>query len=115
MPENKNKKDHDELYCSSCGVIIKKEAEICPKCGVRQKHKNDDFDKPAGRRKYLVALLLSIFVGTLGIDRFYMGLIGTGILKLLTLGGCGIWYVIDIILIATNTLKDGDGKFLQKD
>jgi len=113
MPENK--KEHDEMFCSSCGAIIKKEAEICPKCGVRQKHRNDDFDKPLGKRNYLVALLLSIFVGSLGVDRFYMGLIGTGILKLLTLGGCGIWWLIDVILIALNSLKDGDGKFLHKD
>ena len=108
------KKSVDEKHCSSCGAIIKKEAEICPKCGVRQKNISED-DKPAGKRKYLVALLLSIFVGGIGVDRFYMGLVGTGILKLLTLGGCGIWWIIDLILIATNSLKDADGKFLQKD
>ncbi|MBI2546237.1 TM2 domain-containing protein [Candidatus Woesearchaeota archaeon] len=110
---SKKKKSHDEMYCSSCGAVIKKDAEICPKCGVRQKHKGNDIEKPAGRRKFLVALLLSIFLGSIGIDRFYMGLIGTGILKLLTLGGCGIWYIIDVILIATNSLKDADGKYLQ--
>ncbi len=69
--------------------------------------------KPIGERKFIVALLLSIFVGTLGVDRFYMGLVGTGILKLLTGGGCGIWWLIDVILIATNNLKDGDGKYLK--
>ena len=115
MPKEKEKVGHNEMFCSSCGNIIKREAEICPKCGVRQKHKNDDFDKPAGKRKYLPALLLSIFLGHFGIDRFYMGLTGTGILKLLTFGGCGIWWIIDVIQIATNSLKDGDGKFLQKD
>lgn len=72
-------------------------------------------NKPEGSRKFLVAVLLSVFVGSLGVDRFYMGLIGTGILKLLTLGGCGIWWLIDLILIATNNLKDADGKYLQKD
>lgn len=69
--------------------------------------------KVYGERSYLVAVLLTIFVGSLGVDRFYMGLIGTGILKLLTGGGCGIWTIIDIILIATNNLKDSDGKYLQ--
>ena len=61
------------------------------------------------RREFLVALLLSIFVGGLGIDRFYMGYIGLGILKLVTFGGCGIWSLIDIILIATRKLNDADG------
>ena len=68
-----------------------------------------------GKRNYVVALVLSIFVGALGVDRFYMGLIGTGILKLVTLGGFGIWYIIDIVLIATNSLKDADGKYLRMD
>lgn len=70
--------------------------------------------KPVGERKFIVALLLSIFLGTFGIDRFYMGLIGTGILKLLTGGGCGIWTIIDWVLIATNSLKDADGKYLSQ-
>jgi len=52
-------------------------------------------------KKWIVALLLSIFLGSLGIDRFYMGYVGTGILKLITFGGLGIWALIDIILIAT--------------
>ena len=57
-------------------------------------------------KSLVVALILSIFFGTLGIDRFYLGKIGTGILKLITLGGLGIWSLIDIILIATGTMRD---------
>ena len=57
----------------------------------------------------IVALILSIFHGELGIDRFYLGYIGLGILKLITFGGFGIWYFIDIILIATGKLKPKDG------
>ncbi|HIH04853.1 TPA: TM2 domain-containing protein [Candidatus Woesearchaeota archaeon] len=67
------------------------------------------------KRKFIIALLLSIFVGAFGVDRFYMGLIGTGILKLITLGGCGVWWLIDLILIATNQLRDADGNYLEKD
>lgn len=52
-------------------------------------------------KKWIAALLLSIFVGGVGVDRFYMGYVGTGILKLITLGGLGIWWLIDLILIAT--------------
>jgi len=52
-------------------------------------------------KNWVAALILSILVGSLGVDRFYMGYIGTGILKLITFGGFGIWWLIDLILIAT--------------
>jgi len=51
-------------------------------------------------KKWIIALLFSIFLGSLGIDRFYMEYVGTGILKLLTFGGFGIWWLIDLVLIA---------------
>ena len=60
-------------------------------------------------KEWLVTLLLSLFIGTLGVHRFYVGKIGTGILQLITLGGCGIWTLIDIIMIATGNFKDKDG------
>jgi len=62
------------------------------------------------QRDWLTALLLSIFLGTLGVDRFYLGHTGLGIAKLLTFGGCGIWALIDIILIATDQMKDAEGR-----
>jgi TM2 domain-containing membrane protein YozV len=65
-------------------------------------------------KDYLATLLLSIFVGMLGVDRFYLGNVGTGILKLVTLGGLGIWFVLDIFLIATKQMKDSEGKIVDK-
>lgn len=65
-------------------------------------------------KEWLTALLLSFFLGGLGIDRFYLGFTGLGILKLLTLGGCGIWALIDFIMIALNNVKDGRGLPLRK-
>ena len=65
------------------------------------------------RKSYLTALLLSIFVGGLGVDRFYLGHVGLGLAKLFTLGGCGVWYLIDIILIATRQVKDAQGRDLE--
>jgi TM2 domain-containing membrane protein YozV len=55
------------------------------------------------------ALILSVLVGGLGIDRFYLGYTGMGILKLLTAGCFGILYIIDIINIATGNLRPADG------
>lgn len=60
-------------------------------------------------KDWLVTLLLSLFLGSIGVHRFYVGKIGTGILQLITLGGCGIWTLIDIIMIVTGKFKDKDG------
>lgn len=50
---------------------------------------------------WILTLLMSLFFGTLGVDRFMMGHVGLGLLKLITGGGFGIWWLIDVILIAT--------------
>jgi TM2 domain-containing membrane protein YozV len=67
------------------------------------------------RRDWLATLLFAIFLGKLGIDRFYTGSIGLGIFKLLTCGGFGIWYIVDIVLIAVGSYRDGDGNLVAKD
>ena len=66
------------------------------------------------QKSWMVALLLSIFAGSLGVDRFYLGYIGLGVAKLLTCGGCGIWGLIDIIMIAMDKLPDANGQPLAK-
>jgi TM2 domain-containing membrane protein YozV len=66
------------------------------------------------QKKWSTALILSIILGTLGIDRFFLGYTVLGIVKLITLGGFGIWWLIDIFLIATNKLTDAKGQALAK-
>ena len=53
------------------------------------------------QKNQMTALILSFFFGTLGFDRFYLGCIGTGFLKLITFGGFGIWALVDFVRIAT--------------
>ena len=69
---------------------------------------------PATGKDWLTTLLLAIFLGSLGVDRFYAGHTGLGIFKLITCGGLGIWWLIDIILIATGAYKDKSGNPLVK-
>lgn len=61
------------------------------------------------RKQWLTALILSVVVGQLGIDRMYVGHVGLGILKLITCGGLGVWWIIDIALIATDKVNDSQG------
>lgn len=65
-------------------------------------------------KDFTVALLLSFFLGYLGIDRFYLGYTGLAIVKLLTFGGCGIWSLIDFILIIVGKLPSADGQPLAR-
>lgn len=60
----------------------------------------------AAPKDWLVALILALFFGVFGVHRFYTGKVGTGILMLVTAGGCGIWWLIDVIMIAAGTFTD---------
>ena len=64
-------------------------------------------------KSFLTTWLLSLLLGNLGVDRFYLGKIGTGIAKLLTAGGLGIWSIVDLIITLTGNTRDKDGRPLE--
>lgn len=97
-----------DRFCHNCGVETRPEQDFCIKCGVKL--------HGAGSSEYdwLTTLLLAIFAGTFGVHRFYTGHIAIGVVQLLTGGGCGIWYLVDIVLIATGQYTDSEGRALKR-
>lgn len=101
--------------CGGCGVWAFIDA-IMTGMGLRK----DAQGRPLARevvgtptKSQGTAYLLSIFLGSLGADRFYLGQTGLGIAKLCTCGGCGIWAMIDAIMIGCGAMKDAQGNSLK--
>ena len=98
-------------FCHACGAETNPLAEICIKCGVRLGTAGIAGDiSPKSR---LATTLLAWFLGEFGAHRFYLGKIGTAILMLFTLGGLGIWALIDFIIAVTGNMKDKEGKLIK--
>lgn len=91
----------NEHFCPNCGQIISNLARACPRCGAPTSFVSD--------KSRLAALLLCFFLGCFGVHRFYVGKIGTGLLELITIGGLGIWALVDFILIAVGEFTDKEG------
>ena len=100
-----------DKYCYNCKAETAPIASICMKCGVSLKHEN--LIDGEGQ-DWLTTLLLCFFLGVFGIHRFYTGHTAIGVVQLLTLGGCGIWALIDFIMIIVGSFKDAKGNLLVK-
>ncbi|MGM0607197.1 MAG: NINE protein [Candidatus Muiribacteriota bacterium] len=93
-------------FCSSCGYEFRGGENCCPKCG--KVINENKILKQELNTNWLITLLIAIFLGEFGVHRFINGKIGTGLLMLITFGGCGIWWLVDIILIATEQFTDAN-------
>jgi hypothetical protein len=102
-----NPKSDSQMYCHECGTLVSKNAIMCPSCGVGFSQGSRSGTGVDSR--FLVTILLCWFLGVFGIHRFYTGHTTIGILQLITLGGCGIWVLIDFIIIVTGNFKDAQG------
>ena len=75
-----------------------------------QKEKLLDTSTKTNSIDWLALFLLTFFVGVLGVHRFYVGKIGTGVLMLITLGGLGVWFLVDLILVVTGQFTNKEGQ-----
>lgn len=91
-------------------IQVKKEVKKLQKELEKQEMSPEASAQAPGEKSQLVALILVILVGALGIHRFYLGYTAIGIIQLLTLGGCGVWALIDLIRIAMGDLGPADGR-----
>ena len=107
-------------YCPACGRVVDAAAVVCPYCGVPQPAMpglglaglgGSGMDLALGSDKRIaVGVLLCFFLGVFGVHRFYAGRPVSGVLQLLTLGGLGVWWLIDMILWVTGSFRDGEGQ-----
>ncbi|KTC91219.1 DUF4864 domain-containing protein [Fluoribacter dumoffii] len=106
-------------FCKHCGNKLSADAQFCSQCGTQVEASSispqieQTFPgKEKQQKSPITAFVLALIFGTFGIHRFYLGKIKSGLLMLLTLGGLGIWYLVDLILLVTNKFEDKNGNLI---
>ncbi len=94
------------VFCRGCGKEVHDSAKACPHCGAPQNNAS------ASSHSKTTLALVCFFVGMLGIHRFMVGKVGTGILHLITFGLFGIWTLIDFIMILMGKFTDKQGNLI---
>src|SRR4029077_6854475 len=111
------------VFCRGCGKEIHESAVSCPLCGAVQGAvqvggvqvaavqvaRMPQAQLSASDKRILPAFLMCFFIGFLGIHRFYVGRIGTGVAMLLTAGGLGVWVLSDLIILAPGSFTGANG------
>ena len=110
------------VFCRGCGKEIHDSAISCPHCGAMQVSQPQAQAIQVAQglavqtaqysgtdKRILPAFLLCFFVGYLGVHRFYVGKIGSGVAMLVTFGGLGIWWLVDLIVIVCGSFTDAQG------
>ncbi len=99
-------------FCRACGRTMDAQSVMCINCGAMQDGgglQTESAMLHSGKR-VLPTALLCFFLGVFGVHRFYVGKVGTGFVQLFTIGGLGIWWLIDMIMILAGAFRDSDGR-----
>lgn len=96
------------MFCTKCGKEIHDDAVVCVGCGCAV-----NGSTAVNNNRGLVTILLCWFLGVLGAHRFYTGHTTVGVIQLLTLGGCGIWVLIDFIMLLLGSFRDSEGNIVK--